>query len=79
MSRGVGFGYQPAEEIRPDGRARWTRTVAAEAVVMCVDLKNCEWSLSSTKSCVPNSVKPMSAGGRASVLYALRTFFRDLQ
>jgi integrase len=62
-----------------DCPTQWTRTVAAEAVAMCVDLKNCEWSLSSTKSRIRNSGKPMSAGGRASVLYALRTFFRDLQ
>jgi integrase len=62
-----------------DSPVQWTRAVAAEAVAMCVDLKNCEWALNSTKSRIPNSGKPMSAGGRISVLYALRTFFRDLQ
>jgi integrase len=62
-----------------DCPTQWTRTVAAEAVAMCAALKNCEWSLNSTKSRIPNAGKLMSAGGRISVLYALRTFFRDLQ
>jgi integrase len=62
-----------------DGPAQWTRTVAAEAVAMCIELQNCQWAHSSTKRRIYNSGKPMSAGARMSVLYALRTFFRDLQ
>jgi integrase len=58
---------------------QWTRTVASEAVAMCVDLKSCEWSLSTTARRFPNSGKPMCANSKIDVLYALRTFFRDLQ
>jgi integrase len=58
---------------------QWTRTVASEALAMCVDLKNCEWSLSTTARRFPNSGKPMRANSKIDVLYALRTFFRDLQ
>jgi len=58
---------------------QWTRAVAAEAVVMCLNLKNCEWAHSTTKSYFHNAGKPMLARSRASVLYSLRTFFRDLQ
>jgi hypothetical protein len=50
-----------------------------EALAMCVDLKNCEWALSTTPRRFPNSGKPMCANSKIDVLYALRTFFRDLQ
>lgn len=59
--------------------AQWTRTVAAEAVAMCVDLKNCEWAHSTTKKYRRNVGDPMRAKSKMDVLYSLRTFFRDLQ
>ena len=62
-----------------EGPAQWTRTVAAEAVVMCLNLKNCEWAHSTTKSWFHSAGKPMLARSKASVLSSLRTFFRDLQ
>ena len=62
-----------------DSPVKWTRTVAAEAVVMCVNLKCCEWALDSTARRFPDSGKPMSARTRVGVIYAMRTFFRDLQ
>ena len=61
-----------------DSPAQWTRTVAAEAVVMCVNLKCCEWALDSTARRFPNSGKPMGARARVGMIYAMRTFFRDL-
>ncbi|HEV2278648.1 MAG TPA: tyrosine-type recombinase/integrase [Acidobacteriaceae bacterium] len=62
-----------------DGPVQWTRTLAAEAVAMCIDLKNCEWADSMTKSWFPNAGSPMGASSKLDVFYALRTFFRDLQ
>ncbi len=59
--------------------AQWTRTVAAEAVAMCVNLKNCEWAHSTTKKHRHNAGNPMRAKSKMDVLYSLRTFFRDLQ
>ena len=59
--------------------AQWTRAVAAEAIVMCVNLKCCEWALDSTARRFPDSGKLMSARTRVGVIYAMRTFFRDLQ
>ena len=58
---------------------QWNRTVASEAVAMSVNLKCCEWSLSTTARRFPNSGKPMQANSKVDMLYALRTFFRDLQ
>jgi integrase len=58
---------------------QWNRTVASEAVAMSVNLKCCEWSLSTTASRFPNSGKPMQANSKVDILYSLRTFFRDLQ
>ena len=59
--------------------AQWTRTVAAEAVAMCSNLKVCEWAHSTTKSYFHDVGKPMLARSKVSVVYSLRTFFRDLQ
>jgi len=59
--------------------AQWTRAVAAEAIVMCVNLKCCEWALDSTARRFPDSGKLMSARTRVGVIYAMRVFFRDLQ
>jgi integrase len=59
--------------------AQWTRTVAAEAVAMCLNLKSCEWAHSTTKGYFYNAGKPLLARSKASILYSLRTFFRDLQ
>jgi integrase len=58
---------------------QWNRTVASEAVAMSVNLRCCEWSLSTTASRFPNSGKPMQANSKVDMLYSLRTFFRDLQ
>jgi integrase len=58
---------------------QWTRTVASEAMAMCVDLKSCEWSLSEIARRFTNSGKPVCANSKIDVIYTLRTFFRDLQ
>lgn len=59
--------------------AQWTRTVAAEAVAMCANLNCCEWSLDSSARRFPDAGKPMRAGSKVGAIYALRTFFCDLQ
>ncbi len=68
-----------ATRPRIESPAQWTRAVAAEAIVMCVNLKCCEWALDSTARRFPDSGKLMSARTRVGVIYAMRTFFRDLQ
>ena len=79
-SRLLGVGrWLHATRPHIDSPVHWTRTLAAEAVAMCVDLKNCEWAHSTTKSWFPNAGSPMGASSKLDVFYALRTFFRDLQ